>query len=155
MLAGAVLLSACSQDQPQQESTAATVAAVSPAAPADSTPTAAAAPSRAAPTPAASAKTVYQLLQGKWQSTQDEKAVIEFKDRRYVDYYENEQLGSKPFVLDKACSGEAAAGHPGNDERYLSVPEDDMCWHIAMVDEQSLELEYIARGNVLVYRKIK
>ncbi|MCB2408718.1 hypothetical protein [Hymenobacter lucidus] len=157
LLAGAALLAACSHDQPQQQHTAPTTSTIT--SPADSaTAVTAATPATVSTPPVATTtgtRTVYQLLQGKWQSTADEKAVVEFQGHQYIDYYDNERLTSNPFVLDKACAGENGAGSPGDNERYLVVAADDMCWHIAVVDDSSLELEYIAGGKVLTYQKIQ
>jgi hypothetical protein len=148
----AALLSACSQDPAQQQTAAPAASATSAPASPDSAVTATL-PTSSAPAAAPSAKTVYQLLQGKWQSTTDEKDVVEFKGHDYLDYYDQEQLSSSPFVLAKACPGESGAGAPDDNERYLVVQANDMCWHIAVVDDVSLELE--TKDNILVYSKIK
>ncbi|MGY3089021.1 hypothetical protein ACVWYF_002061 [Hymenobacter sp. UYAg731] len=114
-----------------------------------------AAPQPAQPRPAAATKTTYQLLQGKWQSREDAKSVIELKGHRYIDYYDGKQLSSSAFVLDRACPSIPGAGQPGDNEKYLVEPQEDMCWEVVGVDEESLELSYTARGNSLSYRKIR
>ncbi|WP_375436854.1 hypothetical protein [uncultured Hymenobacter sp.] len=107
------------------------------------------------PTSGAPAKSTYQLLQGKWQSTDDARSVIELKGHAYIDYYGGEPLDTAEFVLAQACPSEAGAGYLGDNERYLVEPKEAMCWEVVGVDEESLELSYTARGNSLNYRKIK
>lgn len=150
---GTTLLAACSQDVPRQQAAPATAAARA-STPTDSAVTAATLPTSAGTSeaPAATPQTVYQLLQGKWQSTTDPLDVVEFKNHDYIDYYDRRQLSRKTFQLNNACPGAKAAGGVGNNERYLVV--DDMCWHIAMLDGNSLELEYIDGGKILFYSKI-
>jgi hypothetical protein len=104
---------------------------------------------------ASAGQTTYQRLQGKWQSTTDARSVIEFKEHQYIDYYDGEKLGATAFVLDRACPGSAGAGHPGDNEKYLVEPKEDMCWEVIGVDENGLELSYTARGNTLNYRRVK
>lgn len=101
------------------------------------------------------AKSTFQLLQGKWQSTEDEKDVIELKGHRYIDYYDGLPLDTTSFILVQACSSRLSAGRTGDNERYLVQPSEDMCWEVVGVDEESLELSYTARGNSLNYRKLK
>lgn len=109
----------------------------------------------AAAQPGSAAPTTYQRLQGKWQSTTDARSVIEIKQHQYIDYYDGKRLDAATFILDRACSGAAGAGHPGDNEKYLVEPREDMCWEIVGVNEEGLELSYTARGNTLNYRRIK
>jgi FtsZ-binding cell division protein ZapB len=98
-------------------------------------------------------KTIYQLLQGTWQSYDDPKSVIEFKDQYYIDYYDNEKIDENKFWLDKSCPDTGESGKTGENEKYLVV--DDMCWFINDVTESLLDLTYTSRGNTLMYKKIK
>jgi hypothetical protein len=98
-------------------------------------------------------KTIYQLLQGKWQSIDDAKSIIEFKNEYYADYYDNVKGEENKFWLDKGCPDSKESGNAGENEKYLVVG--DMCWFIVNVTESRLELNYTARGNTLVYKKIK
>lgn len=108
-----------------------------------------------APQPGTAPKTIYQLLQGKWQSADDEQYVLELKGHRYLDYYGGKLSDSTEFILDKACPSAPEAGHPGDNERYLIQPKEDMCWEIVGVDEEILELIYTSRGNTLSFKRIK
>jgi len=100
-----------------------------------------------------SGQSIYELLQGKWKSTDDPKAVIEFKNQYFIDYYGNEKFGENKFWLDKACPDQEGSGNPGVNERHLI--SDEMCWYIYYIDKNKLELTYLARGNTLTYKKIK
>lgn len=136
--------------EPEPKASSATPAA-GPAAPPASKAAALPAPASA---PVA-ASTTYQRLQGKWQSTADARSVIEIKEHQYIDYYDGKQIGTAAFILDRACPGDADAGPPGDNEKYLVEPEKDMCWEIVGVDEKGLELRYTARGNALNYRRLQ
>lgn len=103
----------------------------------------------------AAAKTTYALLQGTWQSTDDPKDVIELRGHRRIEYYAGVPLGTTVFMLDRACPSDPKAGHPSDNGRYLVEPREDMCWEIVGVNNQGLELSYVARGNTLNYRRIK
>ncbi|UOQ68739.1 hypothetical protein [Hymenobacter volaticus] len=105
--------------------------------------------------PGAATKTIYQLLQGKWRSAGDDQYVLELKGHRYLDYYGGKLSDSTEFILDKACPSAPEAGHPGDNERYLVQPKEDMCWEIVGVDEESLELIYTSRGNTLSFKRIR
>jgi len=111
-------------------------------------------PPTAAPAPAA-APTTYQQLQGKWQSTDDARSVIELKDHLYIDYYGGKRLATATFVLDQACPGTTGAGHPSDNGPYLVEPKEGMCWEIIDVTDTGLSLSYTARGNTLNYRRLK
>jgi hypothetical protein len=98
-------------------------------------------------------KTIFESLSGKWQSVDDKKNSIEFKEHSYSEYYDGKIIEENKFLLDKACPGEEGSGSSGDNEKYLVVG--DMCWYIIKVDEDNLELSYTARGNTLIYKKIK
>ena len=83
-------------------------------------------------------KTIYQLLQGTWQSYDDPKSVIEFKDQYYVDYYDDEKIDENKFWLDKSCPDTDESGNAGENEKYLVV--DGLCWFINDVTESHLDL---------------
>ena len=98
-------------------------------------------------------KTIYQLLQGKWQSADDPKSVIEFKDQYYARYYDNVKGEENKFWLDKSCPDTDESGNTGENEKYLVV--DGLCWFINDITESHLDLTYTSRGNTLIYKKIK
>jgi hypothetical protein len=102
----------------------------------------------------ATKKTIYQLLQGKWQSTQDTSSIIELKGRLHTDIYAGKRLHTAAFILDQACPATPGAGHPSDNEKHLVVPTDGMCWEVVKVDEASLTLLYTKRGNTLNYRRM-
>jgi hypothetical protein len=149
------LLAACSSEQEVSSApdTPATEAARTDSAAGNSIRSSA--PKTAPMAPADSEPTTYQLLQGKWQSTEDSLSVIEIREHQYIDYYDGKRLGTAAFILDRTCPGASGAGHPGDNEKFLVEPEEDMCWAVVSVDAESLELSYTARGNSLNYRKLK
>ena len=85
-----------------------------------------------------------QLLQGKWQSLDDEKSSIEFSGDKKIDLYEGGKLSEGVFTLEKKEEG-----------LYLSVKEGEETFEYK-VDELSganLNLIYLPRGNILRYER--
>jgi|GEM_PF-487707 len=82
----------------------------------------------------------FNLLQGKWRSIDDPNSVIEFKDKRKMDYYSNEKLSEGDFNL----KGD-----------YLTVRSDNETfeYRILELSDQVLTLTYLPRGNTLQYER--
>lgn len=98
------------------------------------------------------------LLQGKWQSNEDENSFIVFEGNIRKDIYKGEKIEeSEDFKLSNNClnEGDKNQATSGNDHIYMSVKKSDMCWNIVELDNESLTLNYTARGNDLSYTKVK
>lgn len=150
------LLAACSPKQENAAATGTVALGIEVAQPDSGTgnPPRSSALNKSSSLEAETTKTTYQLLQGKWQSIEDAKSVIEIKEHAYIDYYAGKQLSTTAFILDRACPSASGAGHPGDNEKYLVEPREQMCWEIVGVDKDYLELNYTTRGNTLKYRHI-
>jgi uncharacterized protein len=98
-----------------------------------------------------SAPTV-EKLQGKWQSTEDKKSVVEIVDHHYIDYYEGKLVNKVTFEILSACKVDN--GKVQDRGEYLETA-DESCYHIDAVTSQELTLMYLPRGNLLVYEKLK
>lgn len=144
-----LLLSACNPATPSTEGT--------PAAGAPATATQPATPPNGQPaTPPANARQAApagfaDLLQGKWQSTDDPKAVVEF-----VGNQRKEAGISETFTLGDRCTnaGDAENGAPAEKDHYITVAESDMCWYIVDLTADHLSLSYVGRGNTLEYKRM-
>ncbi|OQW92400.1 MAG: hypothetical protein BWK79_14745 [Beggiatoa sp. IS2] len=91
-------------------------------------------------------------MQGKWQSTEDKKSVIEIADHHYIDYYEGKLVNKVTFEILSACKVDN--GKVQDRGEYLETA-DESCYHIDAVTSQELTLMYLPRGNLLVYKKLK
>jgi hypothetical protein len=100
-----------------------------------------------------------ELLQGKWQSLEDEASFMVIEGDRMKNYYGgmDEELDNEAIMLEDTCMNEAdsANGLPAEKNRYLSNPNLDMCWYIEFVDDTRLSLIYMATGNTLTYRRVE
>ena len=100
-----------------------------------------------------------ELLQGTWQSLEDEDSFMVIEGDRMKNYYGgmDEELDNEAIILSDTCMNEAdsANGLPEEKNRYLSNPNLDMCWYIEYLDENNLTLIYMARGNKITYRRVE
>jgi hypothetical protein len=100
-----------------------------------------------------------ELLQGKWQSLEDEASFMVIEGDRMKNYYGgmDEELDNEMIMISETCMNEAdsANGLAEEKNRYLSNPNLDMCWYIEYVDSTSLSLIYMATGNTLTYRRVE
>lgn len=99
------------------------------------------------------------LLQGKWQSLEDEASFIVIEGDRMKNYYGGlvDELDNEMIMISDTCMNEAdsANGLAEEKNRYLSNPNLDMCWYIQFVDATNLSLIYMATGNTLTYRRVE
>jgi len=98
------------------------------------------------------------LLQGKWQSTDDATNFVEFTGtlRREIAAGMTD-WDEESYVLSATCENgtdKASAQEPEQD-KYISCATSDMCWYIDFVDENTLSLVYMGRGNTLSYTRAK
>jgi hypothetical protein len=108
--------------------------------------------------PSSDNKSVLQLLQGKWQHEEDTSNYLVFtgNKRREIaggmtDWDEEE------FILSNKCLNELDKDREDELEEfgYITCPKSDVCWYIMGVGEETLSLQYMARGNMLIYRRVK
>lgn len=99
------------------------------------------------------------LLQGKWQSLEDEDSFMVIEGDRMKNYYGGlvDELDNEMIMISDTCMNESDSDNdlPEEKNRYLSNPNLDMCWFIEFVDENNLTLVYMARGNTLNFRRIE
>ncbi len=86
------------------------------------------------------------LLQGKWRSLDDEKSVIEFRDSYKIDYYNQEKLSEDYFNFDPYTNHLVVTGDDIEEALKYSVEE---------LDQESLVLMYLWRGNFLKYKRLE
>jgi hypothetical protein len=100
-----------------------------------------------------------ELLQGKWQSLEDEASFLVIEDDRMKNYYGgmDDELDNEMIMISDTCMNESDSVNdlPEEKNRYLSNPNLDMCWYIQFVDATNLSLIYMATGNTLTYRRVE
>jgi hypothetical protein len=100
-----------------------------------------------------------ELIQGKWQSLEDEASFLVIEGDRMKNYYGGlvDELDNEMIMISDTCMNEAdsANGLPEEKSRYLSNPNLDRCWYIQFVDATNLSLIYMATGNTLTYRRVE
>jgi len=105
-----------------------------------------------------SAKAPMELLQGKWQSLDDPKSFIIFENDHRKEMYEGDAgaMDDEVFVLSDQCGNESNKnmGVEKEKDKYISCKKSDMCWYIIQLNDNTLSLSYVGRGNTLTYRKV-
>lgn len=100
-----------------------------------------------------------ELLQGKWQSVEDEFSFMIIEGDRMKTYYKKMEDGMEDelIIISDTCMNEYDSENdlPKEKNRYLSQPDMDMCWYIDYVDATSLSLIYMARGNFHNFRRVE
>jgi hypothetical protein len=98
------------------------------------------------------------LLQGKWQSLDDENNFLIFENKLRKEIGEGmESYDIEPFTLSDKCINESDKENEVHAEksRYISCPESDLCWYIIELNKTTLTLSYMSRGNTLTYKRIE
>jgi len=99
-----------------------------------------------------------ELLQGKWQSTDDETNFLKFEnDHRMEIGAEMTEWTDEIFVLSDKCTNDLDKNKDvkAEKDRYITSQSSDMCWYIIDLNEEILTLAYMARGNTLSYKRVK
>jgi len=92
-------------------------------------------------------------ITGRWRSVDDPAATILFEDGLYTAFHAGDRMESGAFDVTNACP---SAGVDSGDEpvivvRLPSEPE-PYCYGVLYVDQDSLEMIALPRGNLLRYR---
>jgi hypothetical protein len=100
-----------------------------------------------------------ELLQGKWQSLEDEASFMVIEGDRMKTYYKRMEDGMEDelIIISDTCMNEADSENdlPKEKNRYISNPNMDMCWYIDFLDATNLSLIYMSRGNFHNYRRVE
>lgn len=107
-------------------------------------------------------KSTMDLLQGKWQSIDDSKSFVVFENNLRKDIYDGEKsIEDEVFVLSDECQNpldkeaNKERNPPKEKDKYISCVKTDMCWYILELDDKTLSLSYMGRGNTLTYKKVE
>jgi hypothetical protein len=98
-----------------------------------------------------------ELLQGKWQSTDDKNNILWFSGDLRKETSDRKNWDSETFILSSQCENESDLGTAGDSKKgkFISCKDSDLCWEILSVNSTTLSLIYTGRGNTLTYKKIK
>lgn len=100
----------------------------------------------------------YDLLQGKWQHSEDKTNFLIFdKFIRKEMSAGMTEWDEETYAISDHCLNEADKESVAEPEKdlYISCAESDLCWYIALLDADNLELTYMGRGNTLKYTRVK
>lgn len=103
-------------------------------------------------------ESIYQLLQGKWQSEDDPKSYIIFDKFIRNDIYDGQSEGStESYVLANNCTNnlDKNSEEESEKDKFISLLESDMCFHIDYINSKTLSLVDMSRGNFLNYKKVE
>ncbi len=99
-----------------------------------------------------------ELLQGKWQSTEDETNFLKFENNHRMEIAEGmDEWSDETITLSDKCSNESDKLKEIKAEKdlYITSESSDMCWYIIDLNEEILTLAYMGRGNTLSYKRVK
>ncbi|WP_338769966.1 hypothetical protein WAF17_10970 [Bernardetia sp. ABR2-2B] len=99
-----------------------------------------------------------ELLQGKWQSNDDETNFIKFEKNHKMEISEGmTEWQNETFTLSDKCTNDSDKDKDVKPEKdlYITSASSDMCWYIIDLNEEILTLAYMARGNTLSYKRVK
>lgn len=99
-----------------------------------------------------------ELLQGKWQSQDDETNFLKFENNHRMEIAEGmQEWTDEIIVLSDKCSNESDRDKDleAEKDRYITSESSDMCWYIIDLNEDILTLAYMSRGNTLAYKRVK
>jgi len=103
-------------------------------------------------------KTKFELLQGKWQSTDDKTNYLVFENNHRKEIAGGMSAwDDEVFTLSDKCTNERNKDNTYDSEkdRYISCAASDLCWYILELDSNTLSLTYMVRGNTLTYHRVK
>ena len=101
---------------------------------------------------------IAELLQGKWQHVDDKSNYLVFEgNHRKETAGGSDQWDDELFVLSDKCANDFNKNSETEPEkdRYISCLASDLCWYILDVDQETLSLSYMGRGNTLTYKRVQ
>lgn len=96
-------------------------------------------------------KSIFELLQGKWQSIEDKKSYLVIEGNIRKDNYGSEEDKGDKFWLSNSCESSFSSSATNKNGKYIVMK--DMCWEME-VNENYLTLTYVGRGNTFTYKKV-
>jgi hypothetical protein len=102
-------------------------------------------------------KSTYDLLQGKWQSTNDKSNYLFFdKNHRKEIATGMAKWEDEIFVLSNSCKNNSDRDNefPKETNKYISVMDSDLCWYIVELTPAKLTLYFMGIGNTLSYKRV-
>lgn len=106
---------------------------------------------------AMSQKTTFDSLQGYWQSEEDSKYVIQFVGRNEISFYDKQRTNSAAIILGDSCIEDMSVNSSSLNGNFLMAIDKDsnLCYSINDLTDNHLTLMYQARGNLLLFKRIK
>lgn len=102
---------------------------------------------------------IYKKMEGKWQSADDPKNVIEFAGAKLLHFYDGEQVASDDFKVHQPCEGPCAAQgyNLGNAACFIAMNQAVInCYVVVKVSADSLQYALLdGKGNTLSFAKVK
>lgn len=101
-----------------------------------------------------STKTNHDLIQGSWVSVDDENSSIEITADNWISKYSGEDDYENEYIISNQCANsiDDAQNPNGN---YISMSDygEIYCYEIIKLDDETLEISYLDRGNTLTYKR--
>ena len=115
--------------------------------------------SAAAPKTDTSKGDIVASLQGKWQSLDDSKNIIEIKGNDFITIYDGKEVSKESLEAsaetNKTCAAASSVDLAGQNIFMTKGQFDASCFSLIHVDEKGLEYSMVGgTGNTLKFKKI-
>lgn len=98
------------------------------------------------------------LLEGRWQSTEDDKNIIEIKGSNFINYYNGNEVSKEELRVFEQCQGACATGQDLGDTACFmtKTAQDSSCYVLVSLDENTLKYALLGgTGNTLEFSRVK
>jgi len=95
------------------------------------------------------------VLEGHWISIDDTSYQVQVKANDWIEFIEGEKPETYKFAIGDSCLANINAKTNPNGKYVTVFDEGIRCFYIIAVNDNKLELSYMARGNTLTFKKKK
>jgi hypothetical protein len=102
-------------------------------------------------------KTNAELLEGKWVNKEDKTNFLIFEKNIRKEMAEGmDTWDEEEFVLSDKCETQPELTNrtENKKDRYISCKNSDLCWYIVSINNETLTLNFLGRGNTLSYFRV-
>ncbi len=100
-----------------------------------------------------SEKEIHTLLQGEWVSTDDSLYTLEFDHDSVFDVFDGEVDEAARFHIAKSCPDADQSENAAKEDLVLVKEGDNFCYSLIFLNETDLQLRYLAKGNMLSFKR--
>jgi len=100
-----------------------------------------------------SEKEIRNILQGEWGSIEDSLYLMVFEGDSVYDVFDEDIDEAGRFYISKNCPDADQSENADKQHMILVKAGDNLCYSILLVNETDLQLLYLAKGNMLSFKR--